>query len=117
MVAMCLGPPRASPNRPTGRELPAVGWLSGKRDGSAPRYVRAGRSSVVLFKLTPWLYQGNSLLGYKSCRRHREVPAGGAEVVMATALRSQFSLLGIELREQNCLVSSITKCGNIDDGV
>ena len=41
----------------------------------------------------------------------------GAGVVMATTLHGRFSLLGIELGEQNCLVSSITECGNISDRV
>lgn len=67
----------------------------------------------------------NSHLGYTrvTASSGTKVVAGiarsqrGAEVVMATALRSQFSLLGIELWEQNRLVSSITKCGNINDGV
>ena len=40
-----------------------------------------------------------------------------AEVVMATTLRSQFSLLRVELGKQSCLVSSITKCGNINERV
>lgn len=42
-------------------------------------------------------------------------PWQGAEVVMATRLCGQFSLLGIELWEQNYLVGSITECGNIND--
>lgn len=39
----------------------------------------------------------------------------GAEVVVGTTLHGWFSLLGIELVEQNCLVSSITESGNISD--
>lgn len=41
----------------------------------------------------------------------------GAEVVMATTLHGRFFMLGFQLGEQNCLVSSITECGNINDRV
>jgi len=71
-----------------------------------------------------WLCS-NSRLGYPgvtTCSGAKAV-AGilrsqrGAEVVMATMLLGWCSLLGTGLCEQDCLVSSSSKCGSIDDGV
>lgn len=115
-VAVCLGPSWASLNR-TAKWLESCLLLPGHRGrgSGALQDVSVQGAAAGLCLNSHLSYTGiTAFSGTKVAAGILKFQQGGG-AVMATTLCGWFSLLRIELGEQNCLGSSITEFGNIND--